>query len=134
MPARLAPAAQSLSLEPPCEQLGGLGLWPGRSRGARREPQTKVVPPDATPGAHGGARQGTTDYAHYLQNEPSPLQPATIVEKCTQKLVDEWNHMRCQASSRALIPPPGAALVAWAAWLAPPRAQAAGLAPCERQP
>jgi hypothetical protein len=43
------------------------------------------------------AAQGTTDYGHYLQNEPSPLLPATIVEKCTQKLVDEWNHLRCQA-------------------------------------
>ena len=39
----------------------------------------------------------TTDYAPYLANEPSPLHPATIVEKCTHKLVDEWNHLRCQA-------------------------------------
>jgi V-type H+-transporting ATPase subunit d len=39
----------------------------------------------------------TTDYGPYLANEPSPLHPATIVEKCTQKLVDEWNHLRCQA-------------------------------------
>ena len=38
----------------------------------------------------------TTDYGPYLANEPSPLHPATIVEKCTQKLVDEWNHLRCQ--------------------------------------
>ena len=30
--------------------------------------------------------------------EPSPLHTATIVEKCTQKLVDEFHHMRCQAT------------------------------------
>jgi V-type H+-transporting ATPase subunit d len=30
--------------------------------------------------------------------EPSPLHTATIVEKCTQKLVDEYNHMLTQAS------------------------------------
>jgi len=30
--------------------------------------------------------------------EPSPLHTTTIVEKCTKKLVDEFNHMRCQAS------------------------------------
>lgn len=41
---------------------------------------------------------GTTDYGNFLQNEPSPLQVSTIVEKCTQKLVEEFRHMRCQAS------------------------------------
>jgi V-type H+-transporting ATPase subunit d len=30
--------------------------------------------------------------------EPSPLHTATIVEKCTQKLVDEYNHMLTQAT------------------------------------
>eukprot|EP00899_Mesostigma_viride_P005277 jgi/Mesvir1/14750/Mv05393-RA.1 len=40
----------------------------------------------------------STDYGSFLQNEPSPLHTTTIVEKCTQKLVDEFNHMRCQAS------------------------------------
>lgn len=45
----------------------------------------------------------TTDYGPYLANEPSPLHPATIVEKCTQKLVDEWNHLRCQARAAVLL-------------------------------
>lgn len=44
--------------------------------------------------------QGSTDYGAFLQNEPSPLQPSTIVEKCTQKLVDEWNHLRAQACTQ----------------------------------
>ncbi|KAF3643459.1 hypothetical protein FXO37_21978 [Capsicum annuum] len=39
-----------------------------------------------------------TEYGPYLQNEPSPLHTTTIVEKCTVKLVDEFNHMLCQAT------------------------------------
>ncbi|GBG75744.1 hypothetical protein CBR_g20991 [Chara braunii] len=39
-----------------------------------------------------------TDYGSFLANEPSPLRTSTIVEKCTQKLVDEFNHLRCQAT------------------------------------
>ncbi|CAI5976472.1 unnamed protein product [Closterium sp. NIES-65] len=39
-----------------------------------------------------------TDYGGFLQNEPSPLHTTTIVDKCTQKLVDEFDHMRCQAT------------------------------------
>lgn len=38
-----------------------------------------------------------SDYGPYIANEPSPLHTATIVEKCTQKLVDDWNYMRCQS-------------------------------------
>lgn len=38
-----------------------------------------------------------TDYGAYLVNEASPLYTSTIVEKCTQKLVADWNNMRCQA-------------------------------------
>eukprot|EP01023_Acetabularia_acetabulum_P065501 TRINITY_DN8684_c0_g1_i1.p2 TRINITY_DN8684_c0_g1~~TRINITY_DN8684_c0_g1_i1.p2 ORF type:complete len:353 (-),score=70.76 TRINITY_DN8684_c0_g1_i1:473-1531(-) len=38
-----------------------------------------------------------TDYGPYLANEPSPLQTSTIVDKCTMKLVDNWNHMRANA-------------------------------------
>nr|GMD58119.1 V-type proton ATPase subunit D2 [Ipomoea batatas] len=38
-----------------------------------------------------------TEYGPYLQNEPSPLHTTTIVEKCTLKLVEEYNHMLCQA-------------------------------------
>ncbi|EKX39898.1 hypothetical protein GUITHDRAFT_96472 [Guillardia theta CCMP2712] len=40
-----------------------------------------------------------TDYGTFLQNEPSPLQTMTISEKCTEKLVDEFNYVRCNASS-----------------------------------
>eukprot|EP00270_Netrium_digitus_P019159 TRINITY_DN749_c0_g1_i3.p1 TRINITY_DN749_c0_g1~~TRINITY_DN749_c0_g1_i3.p1 ORF type:complete len:418 (-),score=93.69 TRINITY_DN749_c0_g1_i3:300-1367(-) len=39
-----------------------------------------------------------TDYGSFLQNEPSPLHTTTIVEKCTLKLVNEYNHMRTQAT------------------------------------
>lgn len=42
--------------------------------------------------------QGSTDYGNFLQNEPSPLAVSTIVEKATRKLVEEFRHMRCQAS------------------------------------
>eukprot|EP00897_Mesotaenium_endlicherianum_P007216 jgi/Mesen1/6522/ME000332S05524 len=38
-----------------------------------------------------------TDYGPSLQNEPSPLHTTTIVEKCTQKLVDDYSHMRTHA-------------------------------------
>jgi len=40
----------------------------------------------------------STDYGDFLQNEPSPLHTTTIAEKCTQKLVKEFNHLRSQAS------------------------------------
>ncbi|MCO5605865.1 hypothetical protein L7F22_060049 [Adiantum nelumboides] len=39
-----------------------------------------------------------TEYGPYLQNEPSPLRTTTIVEKCTQKLVEEYKHMLTQAT------------------------------------
>eukprot|EP00195_Chlamydomonas_chlamydogama_P016264 CAMPEP_0202896914 /NCGR_PEP_ID=MMETSP1392-20130828/5816_1 /ASSEMBLY_ACC=CAM_ASM_000868 /TAXON_ID=225041 /ORGANISM="Chlamydomonas chlamydogama, Strain SAG 11-48b" /LENGTH=351 /DNA_ID=CAMNT_0049582431 /DNA_START=127 /DNA_END=1182 /DNA_ORIENTATION=- len=42
----------------------------------------------------------SSDYGSYLANEASPLYTTTIVEKCTQKLVDDWNHMRCQADEK----------------------------------
>eukprot|EP00210_Caulerpa_lentillifera_P002240 g2152.t1 len=40
----------------------------------------------------------STDYAKYLADLPSPLMTSTIVERCTQKLVDDWRHMRAQAN------------------------------------
>jgi len=40
----------------------------------------------------------TTDYGDFLNNEPSPLHTTTISEKCTQKLVREFNHIRAQAT------------------------------------
>ncbi|KAK9915834.1 hypothetical protein WJX75_004854 [Coccomyxa subellipsoidea] len=38
-----------------------------------------------------------TDYGPYLANEPSPLHTTTIVDRCTEKLVDDWNKMRTNA-------------------------------------
>jgi len=40
----------------------------------------------------------STDYGDFLANEPSPLHTTTIAEKCTAKLVREFNHIRGQAS------------------------------------
>jgi hypothetical protein len=40
--------------------------------------------------------QTATDYGTYLANEASPLYTSTIVDRCTQKLVEDWNAMRCQ--------------------------------------
>jgi V-type H+-transporting ATPase subunit d len=39
----------------------------------------------------------STDYGDFLANEPSPLHTTTISEKCTLKLVNEFNHLRSQA-------------------------------------
>jgi V-type H+-transporting ATPase subunit d len=39
----------------------------------------------------------STDYGDFLANEPSPLHTTTILEKCTEKLVQEFNHIRSQA-------------------------------------
>ena len=38
--------------------------------------------------------QAATDYGTYLSNEASPLHTTTLVERCTQKLVDDWNYLR----------------------------------------
>lgn len=48
--------------------------------------------------------QTATDYGPYLANEASPLYTSTIVDKCTQKLVDDWNAMRCQVGTLAVHP------------------------------
>lgn len=45
--------------------------------------------------------QTSSDYGAYLANEASPLHTTTIVERCTQKLVDDWNKMRCQVRDGA---------------------------------
>jgi len=42
--------------------------------------------------------QTATDYGSYLANEASPLYTSTIVDRCTQKLVEDWNDMRCQVN------------------------------------
>lgn len=38
-----------------------------------------------------------TDYGEYVQNQPSPLMTTTLVEACTQKLVDDWAYLRQNA-------------------------------------
>jgi len=40
----------------------------------------------------------TTDYGDILSNEPSPLHTTVIAEKCTEKLVKEFTHLRVQAT------------------------------------
>lgn len=42
--------------------------------------------------------QSGSDYGPYLANEASPLHTTTIVERCTEKLVDDWNRMRANVS------------------------------------
>ncbi len=62
------------------------------------------APPDqcsAFPLRHGCfALQSSTDYGPYLANEASPLHTTTIVERCTEKLVDDWNKMRANVSHK----------------------------------
>jgi hypothetical protein len=41
-----------------------------------------------------GAAQTATDYGPYIQNLPSPLHTTSIVEACTQLLVDQWHYLR----------------------------------------
>jgi len=38
-----------------------------------------------------------TDYGDFLANEPSPLHTTVILDKCTEKLVHEFTHIRSQA-------------------------------------
>ncbi|KAL6073506.1 V-type proton ATPase subunit d [Balamuthia mandrillaris] len=38
-----------------------------------------------------------TDYGDFLANEPSPIHTATIAEKCTQRLVDEFDYVRANS-------------------------------------
>jgi len=35
-----------------------------------------------------------TSYGDFLSNEPSPLHSTTIAEKCTGKMVDQFNYIR----------------------------------------
>jgi len=39
----------------------------------------------------------STDYGNFLQNEPSPISSSTLQDKCTERLVDEFNFLRAQA-------------------------------------
>eukprot|EP00835_Amoeboradix_gromovi_P005125 NODE_453_length_8264_cov_0.316105.p3 type:complete len:341 gc:universal NODE_453_length_8264_cov_0.316105:4894-3872(-) len=40
----------------------------------------------------------TTDYGNFLQNEPPPLSTTVIAQKLNQKLVDDFNYLRANAS------------------------------------
>jgi V-type H+-transporting ATPase subunit d len=39
----------------------------------------------------------STDYGNFLQNEPSPISSSTLQDKCTERLVEEFNFLRSQA-------------------------------------
>ena len=39
----------------------------------------------------------STDYGNFLQNEPSPISTTTLAEKCTEKLVEEFNFLKVQS-------------------------------------
>ena len=38
--------------------------------------------------------QTGTDYGPYISNAASPIATTTIVDLCTEKLVDDWTRMR----------------------------------------
>mmetsp|Transcript_14237 Transcript_14237/g.41869 ORF Transcript_14237/g.41869 Transcript_14237/m.41869 type:complete len:363 (-) Transcript_14237:417-1505(-) len=38
-----------------------------------------------------------TDYGNFLAGEPSPLSTTTLAQRCTEKLVSEFNHLKVQA-------------------------------------
>ena len=50
--------------------------------------------------------QTGTDYGPYLANEPSPLHTTTIVDRCTEKLVDDWNKMRAHVRTLSAVSSP----------------------------
>lgn len=68
------------------------GPLPGKSQGicACRQATAQALLP--------ALLQTGSDYGAYLANEPSPLHTTTIVERCTEKLVDDWTYMRCNVS------------------------------------
>ena len=39
----------------------------------------------------------TTDYGAFLQNEPSPLATSTIQNRCTERMVADFEYVRSQA-------------------------------------
>ena len=41
-----------------------------------------------------------TDYAQFLQDEPSPLLPSSIVARCRDKLASEFKYVRCQVDGK----------------------------------
>lgn len=43
--------------------------------------------------------QAGTDYGPYLANEAPPLHTSAIVDSCTRRLADAWEHMRCNADA-----------------------------------
>ncbi|CAD7933363.1 unnamed protein product [Amoebophrya sp. A25] len=44
-----------------------------------------------------------TDYSGFLQDEPSPLEISTIIAKAKQKLADEFNYIKYQATDPQLV-------------------------------
>lgn len=41
----------------------------------------------------------STDYGNFLQNEPSPISSATLTEKATELLVEQFNELKFQATN-----------------------------------
>lgn len=41
-----------------------------------------------------------TDYGNFLANETPPISTSTIAEKATQRLVDEFNYIRSNATGQ----------------------------------
>lgn len=39
----------------------------------------------------------STDYGNFLQNEPSPLATSTIADKCLERLMDDFEYLRCHS-------------------------------------
>jgi hypothetical protein len=71
-------------------------------QGSRRDPppRSRARPTQLFTCANLTQPQTATDYGAYLANEASPLFTSTIVDRCTRKLVDDWNMMRCQADEK----------------------------------
>jgi V-type H+-transporting ATPase subunit d len=57
------------------------------------------ISPCAPPKKHTDFRTqlSATDYGNFLANEPLPISTATIADKATQILVDQFNYIRTNA-------------------------------------
>lgn len=46
--------------------------------------------------------QSATDYGPYIQNLATPLHTSTLLEACTQLLVDQWSFLRANVGLAAV--------------------------------
>jgi hypothetical protein len=72
-----------------CESLEGIRFTPSPSRQAFGK--AHLTHPDLK------TQLSATDYGNFLANEPSPLSTATISDRATQILVDQFNFARSNA-------------------------------------